>query len=164
MPTAKKAESEESQPETPAADQTPVAGEVVKHIEWGKVDSLTDARLILESHYGQILDIATEFGDGAEFMDDKSKLIGIPFVILDWRFIVDKKTQNEYASVLVMNTEGSKARFNDGSTGVYAQLKTLTERYGVTGGVQCRHGLRKSDYTTEVNGKATSATTYYLAG
>lgn len=160
MPTAKKQESEETQ----TAEEARATGEVVQHIDWGKVDNLADARLRLESHYGQIFDAGKVFGDGAEFIDDKTRMIGVPFIVLEWRFIVDKKTDNEYVSVLVMNSDGNKARFNDGSTGVYAQLKKLTEEYGVHGGVQCRQGLRRSEYTVMVDGKNTYATTFYLAG
>lgn len=164
MPAAKKQETEEIPSETAAEESVPVNGEVVRRIDWGKVDNIGDARALLESHNGAVLDASKVLGDGAELIEDKDRLINIPFLVLDWRFIVDQKTTNEYASVLVMNGEGAKARFNDGSTGVYAQLKKVTEEYGINGGLQCKRGLRKSEYTVEADGKPTRAVTYYLAG
>ena len=90
-------------------------------------------------------------------------MIGVPFIVLDFRFIVDEKTKREYVTVLVMNGQGGKARFNDGSTGIYAQLKKIHEQYGVQP-IACKFGLRKSDYEVQNDdGTITPATTYYLA-
>lgn len=131
-------------------------------IKWGAVDNLNDARALLESHYGAVLSSSNVFGDGAEFIKDKDKLVDTPFLVCDFRFITDPDTEREYVSVLVMNANGEKARFNDGSTGVYAQLKSVHEQYGVIG-ITCKNGLRKSGYTKEINGKMEKATTYYLS-
>ena len=143
------------EPENSAEVATP-------HIEWGKVDTLDDARRILESTYGAILDSSRIFGDGSEFIKDKERLVNVPFLVLEWKFITDEKTGNEYVNVLIMNGQGNKARFNDGSTGVYAQLKQVTQEYGVIG-LQVKNGLRKSEYDKEVDGKMQKAVTYYLS-
>ena len=136
--------------------------EIERKIDWGKVDNLADARLLLEQNYGAVLSSQNVFGDGAEFIKEKDKLVGVPFLVLDWRENTDPATGNKYVNVLIMNATGSKARFNDGSTGVYAQLKKVHEEYGVIG-IECRFGLRKSEYTIEVDGKPQKASTYYLA-
>lgn len=154
-----------------AEESAPIEGEstgetskdvAVSGIEWGKVDNLADARALLESHYGAVLSSSNLFGDGAEFIKDKNVMVGVAFIILDFRFVVDPDTEREYVSVLVMNGEGKKARFNDGSTGVYAQLKKVHEEYGVIG-ITCKNGLRKSDYAVEIDGKKEKAVTYYLS-
>lgn len=145
-----------------SAENEAPAGEIVPAIEWGKIGNLADARAALEKVHGAILDSSSVFGDGAEFIKDKERMVGVPFLVLDWRFNVDPDTEREYVNVLVMNAEGAKARFNDGSTGVYAQLKKVTEEYGVIG-IQVKQGLRKSEYTVEIDGKKEKAVTYYLS-
>jgi hypothetical protein len=135
-----------------------------KGIDWGKIGSLDEARAALLEQYGAVFDSSALFGDGAEFIKDKNELINVPFLILDWRFVTDPDTKNEYVSVLIMHAAtGAKGRFNDGSTGIYSQLKQVTAEYGVNGGIAVKHGLRKSTYTKEVDGKPQSATTFYLS-
>lgn len=167
MVTRASKNAEESTPEeTPAPEAGSTqekTGEVATQgIAWGQVDNLADARRLLESHYGAVLSTANLFGDGAEFIKDKNLLVGTPMMILDFRFVMDPETEREYVSVLVMNGNGEKARFNDGSTGVYAQLKKVHEEYGVIG-ITCKNGLRKSDYAIDINGKKEKAVTYYLS-
>jgi len=101
-------------------------------------------------------------GDGAEFITDKNKLVEVPFLVLDWKFITDEETQREYVNVLIMGVNGDKARFNDGSTGIYAQLKQVSENVGKVG-IEVKQGLRRSDYIKVINGKNEKATTYYLS-
>lgn len=150
MVTKAKTEAENSEPSTEVAKA---------NIHWGEIDNLNDARLALANAGIPVLSSGVLFGDGSEFIKDKDKLVGIPFLVLDWRFIVDEKTKREYVNVLVMNGQGSKARFNDGSTGVYAQLKEVHEQTGVVA-IECKMGLRKSEYTTP---EGEPATTFYLS-
>lgn len=124
-------------------------------IDWSGIKSLGDARAAL----GNVINVSELLGDGSTFFDDKSVFVGVPFLVLDWRFITDEKSGREYVNVLVMNKDGDKARFNDGSTGVYAQLREITDRVGKVG-LEVRGGLRRSDYVKEGVGEAT---TYYLA-
>lgn len=162
MVTRAAKESKESAPIEGEATETPSSEVSTSGILWGKVDNLADARNLLESHYGAVLSSGNLFGDGAEFIKDKNVMVGIPFMILDFRFITDPDTEREYVSVLVMNGAGEKARFNDGSTGIYAQLKQVHAEYGVIG-ITCKNGLRKSDYAVEIDGKKEKAVTYYLS-
>lgn len=149
---------------TRKSEETPAPSDEIAPtvIEWGKITTPADARAALENAYGAVLESSALFGDGAEFIKDKDKLIGIPFMILEWHFVIDKETNREYVNVLVMNQVGEKARFNDGSTGVRDQLKKVHEEYGIIG-IFCKFGLRKSSYMKEVNGKPEKATTYYLS-
>jgi hypothetical protein len=131
----------------------------VQQINWTNIDNLADARAAL----GVVVNISELLGDGSTFFDDKSVFVGKPFLILEWHFIEDQKTEREYVNVLIMGANGDKARFNDGSTGIYKQLKQITEEAGVIG-LEVKGGLRKSDYTFEKeDGTKGSATTYYLS-
>jgi hypothetical protein len=125
-------------------------------INWADINDLAAARAAL----GTVVSSSDALGDGSEFIKDKNTLKGVPFLVLDWRFVTDEETQREYVNVLIMGANGNKARFNDGSTGVYAQLKGLTEQYGGTVGLEVKSGLRRSDYK---NPDGTPATTYYLS-
>lgn len=130
-------------------------GAVEAAINWADITDLNAARAVL----GNVINASDILGDGAEFIEDKNVLVKVPFLILDWKFITDEKSGREYVNVLIMGVDGTKGRFNDGSTGVYAQLKQVSEQVGKVG-IECKHGLRRSDYTKEGVGEAT---TYYLA-
>jgi len=135
------------------ASETAVSG-----IDWAKIDNLADARAAMKL----VVKSSDVLGDGAEFITDKNKLVEVPFLILDWKFIVDEETQREYVNVLIMGASGDKARFNDGSTGIYAQLKQVSDNVGKVG-IEVKQGLRRSDYVKVINGKNEKATTYYLS-
>jgi hypothetical protein len=114
-------------------------------IDWGKIDNLNDARAEL----GVVVNISELLGDGATFLDKKDVLVGVPFLVLDWHFIVDGSSGKEYVNVLVMGANGNKARFNDGTkNGVCAQLTQVQEECGKVG-LEVKGGLRKSTYSTE---------------
>ena len=123
-------------------------------IDWGKIDNLADARAAL----GVVVNVSELLGDGSEFITDKNVLVKSPFLILDWRFIVDEESKREYVNVLIMGANGAKARFNDGGEGVYKQLKQIQAECGKVG-LEVKGGLRRSDYTNE-HGKGT---TFYLS-
>lgn len=135
------------------------AGAVAQAIDWSKVNDLATARELL----GTVVDASDVVGDGADFIKDKNLLVGVPFLVLEWKFVVDEKTNREYVNVHIMGGDGRRARFNDGSTGVYAQLKKVSDEMGVMG-IQVKGGLRRSDYVKDMkDGSRTDATTYYLA-
>jgi len=127
-------------------------------IDWAKIDNIADARAAMKL----VVKSSDVIGDGAEFITDKNKLVEVPFLVLDWKFITDEETQREYVNVLIMGVNGDKARFNDGSTGIYAQLKQVSENVGKVG-IEVKQGLRRSDYIKVINGKNEKATTYYLS-
>lgn len=129
-----------------------------KAIDWQSVTSWAEAAKLL----GPVTESADVFGDGATFLKDKAKLVGVPFLILEWHYITDTETNREYVNLHIMNEQGQRARFNDGSTGIYAQMKNA-EGNGATAPILVRNGLRRSDYVTEVDGKKQSATTFYLS-
>lgn len=122
--------------------------------------SLLDAtEAIGTDQYGPILDT-----------ENKGVLVGKPCLFVRWQF--NQGDMGEFVSVdvLTRNDDGSEQRYilNDGSTGIYAELKTLTEKKGVNAGLFARHGLRVSTYDKElVKGDGSIVTlkdckTYYI--
>lgn len=141
------------------------------------------------------VNVMDDAGDGiynTELIKDKDFLRDLPFLITRWRFnesddYKDEEGNNgvfvsvEIAYQLNPNSPVQTGVFNDGSTGICAQLQKITEnRQRIIAekgegndpyaGRFVRHGLRRSDYqrdTGKVNPKTQqpiteAATTYYL--
>lgn len=97
----------------------------------------------VESRGGTVANIADELGDGFSKVEDKDLLVGIPFMILDFRFN-ESEYGDQYVTVSCMTKANEKLIFNDGSSGVRDQLFNLKDRPNRTFLVP--HGLRKSQY------------------
>lgn len=86
---------------------------------------------------------------------DKDKLIGVPFMIADVRFWHSDKYDREAVSVMLLTktTIEDKDHFviNDGSTGIYEQVKQMVQSSGRKAGIMCPNGLRVSEYDTVVH-------------
>ena len=124
--------------------------------DWRQINSWQDA-LNLPSG---VMSSTHALGDGSVLITkDQLENVG-EFIVLDWHEVIDKETLNEYLNVLVINTQGEKARFNDGSTGIAKQLRTYEAEYGKIP-LHCK-GVHRSDYVTEIDGRKQSGTTYYL--
>lgn len=106
--------------------------------------------------------------DDYEKLDDKEALIGKPFVIMRWWFTPSELGERgEFAVLKIITKEPlydphgtARTKFTvvDGSTGIYSQLREITDRTNSSGGLVCRNGLRASRY--EYQGMP--ATTFYL--
>lgn len=118
----------------------------------------------------------SDYGDGFEAVQDKSDLVGVPLILIEWRFGTSDKYYNdkgelaEYVIVRAMTASGHKIFFSDGGTGIYAQLRRVTDSRVAAGNVersQCglgvRAGLVRSEYTTVIDGKKTPGETFYLS-
>lgn len=102
------------------------------------------------------------FGSGFTLLKEKDQLVSKPFIIVEWRFSLGD--HGEFVSALVMTNSGDKFVINDGSTGIYAQLRSITDETGKTHAHVVRNGLVRSDYEyVDNNGEKHPATTYYLA-
>jgi hypothetical protein len=91
---------------------------------------------------------------------DKARLAGVPMLILNYQF--NEGDNGEFVSVEVLtNTE--RLIVNDGSTGIYRQLKELAES-GELRAIYCKHGLRESKYEYEdpKTGEKKPASTFYI--
>jgi hypothetical protein len=99
-----------------------------------------------------------------ELVGNKDELIGKRFIIARTRFNEGK--MGDFVSVMaftVPNTTDEapkKIVFNDGSTGVYKQLKDYVATHDQDTAINCPKGLRVSRYTTD---DGIEAATYYIA-
>lgn len=114
-------------------------------------------------------DSMADYGTGFEVVD-KEKLIGIPFIILQWAFHQSDLNDDGFVAAHVVTADGRKCIITDGSTGVCAQLRTVTEKrekagkQNTHGALHVPGGLVRSDYKfTDADGKERPATTYYLS-
>lgn len=143
--------------------------------------SITDyasAALLLDT-LGIPAEDAADYGTGFSVID-KSKLLGVPLLILQWRFN-EGDYDGDFVSVEAVTKHGDKVVFNDGSSGIRAQLQTVTVQRIAKGhpapqaGLRVVGGLTKTDYffnadTKESRNKVPAgekgwapASTYYLA-
>ena len=111
----------------------------------------------LANEKGGITD-GKDLGIGLEVVE-KEQLVGVEMILLEWRF--NTGDFGPFVSVTAMTKDNRKLVFNDGSTGIYAQLTEITDEAGKHGNIYLRKGLRKSNYDNpQGEGKST---TYYLA-
>lgn len=99
---------------------------------------------------GGIVQIGDVAGDGFAIVD-KSILLNIPFVLIDWKEIIDPDSGRPYATVRCVTSDGRKYRFSggvnkDNTSGILAQLEQIRERTGRTMGIGVPHGLVESSY------------------
>ena len=124
------------------------------------------------------LESMSEYGTGFALLENKSVLVGAPFVVLQWRF--NEGDFGAFVSAEIVTEGNDKLVLNDGSTGIFQQLREVTDARNAKGSVTPQAGLfvpgglRKTDYfynvtTGETANRPTSetgwakASTYYLS-
>jgi hypothetical protein len=124
---------------------------------------------------GLVVNEMAEFGTGFTVLDDKSKLVGVPFIIAEWRFNIGKYINDDgekgtFVSAAVVTKDGKKYVINDGGTGIAAQLRDVTERRRgqkhatPQNALYVHGGLTVSNYEWEdEKGHMQPGTTYYLS-
>ena len=130
--------------------------------------SFNDAISLAESVYGAVALSSEVLGDGFTLVE-KDKLLGVPFVLIDYTVHTSSTNFDEngeglkFVTVRCVTQEDKRVAFNDGSTGVARQLRDLAARE-IYGGIYVQGGLRSSEYeVTDDKGRKSSATTYYLS-
>lgn len=96
-----------------------------------------------------------EISDGFVLLDEgeKKRFVNVPLMIIDWRFF--DGDFGEAVTFRFMTSEGGKFRGNDGSTGIYQQLKDLTKTREAEGhkaptqACAVRKGFQESEYTID---------------
>lgn len=147
----------------------PSTGEITKRPfsdeELRNLDSLDSIKALLGEQVGN----ATDLGSGFVVLDKESKrrICGVPLLFLFWQFSdgIGEKGEKVTAHVVQLSPDGvvsGKFIINDGSTGIYEQLKEYTSRTNASKGLFVPKGLRASDYITTINGRDEAATTYYI--
>jgi hypothetical protein len=116
--------------------------------EMRAVQSIDDAARMVAAEFGTdaIATIAEEMGSGSEILEDKSKLIGTKFFLMEWRF--NMGDNGPFVSAAAITDKGDKYIINDGSAGMFSQLNQYTVRTGKTFGLLVPKGLRVSTFTT----------------
>lgn len=158
------------------SDVEPVQAEMFGDIDAiaSSFESFEDALAYFNANEG-IVNIGDVAGDGYILTRDKEQLVNVPFVIVDWRPVVDEATARTYATIRLITSDGRKYRINDGSTGICQQLNEIMDRHGVSKGIAVAKGLFKSEYLVsndehnhgqvvakDYAGKKSTAATYYL--
>jgi hypothetical protein len=129
------------------------------------IDSFDAALSLVQQQLGGIVSAET-LGDGfAVLSKNKDVLCGVPVLFMSWDF--NAGDFGEFVSVrAIARREGgalTKVILNDGSTGIYKQLRDFTKQTGKLGGLVARQGLRRSDYDyDDGSGQLKPASTYYI--
>lgn len=133
------------------------------------IDSFDAAVALVQAEFGGELVSAEEtLGNGFTILNGEAKniLVGVPCVFMGWNFNAGDKGEFVSAQIVARMPGGGmlKAIVNDGSTGIFKQLKAFTGRTGKLGGLSARGGLTRSDYKymDETTGEERPATTYYI--
>jgi hypothetical protein len=118
----------------------------------------------------EIYDASEVLGDGIE-VADKNDLINVPFLLTGYTVHTSEDFGNNgngtYVVVTGITTDGTKFVFTDGSqeVGIQPTLLDWTERTGRMGGVMCRRGLSRSEYTSkekDKDGNAIKGVTFHI--
>lgn len=146
--------------DVPAEEPTTVARYNRNQLK--ELSSFDDALRLAQEVYGDIVQASAELGDGFEIVgkDEKSQFIKVPMILLSWGF--GKGDHGEFVSIRAVTKDGRRVVINDGSTGIYAQLREYTDLNNRDGGMFVARGFRKSDYEYDDNGTPKPATTFYL--
>lgn len=135
--------------------------------ELQSIESFDDAFATMNEKFGPV-DDGSQYGTGF-IVVEKSELIRKEMILLSWRF--NEGDRGEFVSVMAVTRDNQKVVFNDGSTGILAQLREITLQRGnayahgveIIGNLHVRRGLRESRYSfTDDKGKSMEASTFYL--
>ena len=106
-------------------------------------------------------------GSGAELIKDKGRLVGIPFIILQWAFHESSDFEdNIFVSCEILTKHRERFVINDGTKGgIRDQLLNVSNTTGAFNYFVCPHGLTVSEYEVEDSetGKTKKAKSYYLS-
>lgn len=127
--------------------------------DYASIESFQDALALVGDKLGGVVIDSADLGDGFAVVEEKDTLLGVPFIVLAVN--IGNGDHGEFVSCRIVTEDGRKLVVNDGSTGIYAQIKMLWEKRPETKGkpIICRNGLRKSEYDHPEHGHAK---TYYL--
>src|SRR5258705_6186656 len=92
--------------------------------------SFDEALLLAQEIYGDVVQASAELGDGFEIIpkDDKIQFVKVPMILLSWGF--GQGDHGEFVSIRAVTKDGRRVVINDGSTGIYAQLREYTDTNG----------------------------------
>lgn len=129
-----------------------------------------DSLATLAKSEGVVIGDTSDYGTGFTVLEtkDKATLVGTEFAIVQVDFNDSEVGDSgEFVTLHIVTRDGRKLILNDGSTGIYAQVKSMVKRMpaGTTRVlIKCPKGLTRSDYKyVNDKGEEKPATTYYLS-
>jgi hypothetical protein len=136
------------------------------------ISTFEDALALVAETYGDVLAADEVIGNGFRMLANKEKLVGTPFVAIQWKFF-DGDYGSKYTNLLVVTDRGDRYLVNDGGAGITRDLMEYSTRTSRMGGVVFRNGLSSStyDFCSECGStvceapdehRMTPATTFYL--
>lgn len=130
--------------------------------ELRSLQTYNDLRALVNEKKIPVVNASDVLSDGFELTKDKAGLVGIEFVIVDWRFTASSEYEDgEFVTVRLITAQNAKLIINDGSKGgIRDQLKSVAPE----GVLFVKNGLRVSEYEyTDEKGKKNKARSYYLS-
>lgn len=131
------------------------------------IQNLDDLGKLFEAAGVDVSFAHEQLGDGFAILgkDDKMSLIGKPMALIEWRF--NRGDQGDFVSIRAVDMSVQPFRkviLNDGSTGIYRQLRDFTDQTRIQAGLMVKNGLRVSEYTyyDDKQGIEKPAKTFYL--
>ena len=122
---------------------------------------------------GVVPESVSEYGHGFVLTDKAELVTRGKLLLIQWRFSTGD--HGDMVTVFAMTEHGDKVMFVDGSTGVFRQLQTITDKrsesrpdtatMGLVASLNPRTYQRKDDADrpmTDDKGRPLMATTYYL--
>lgn len=144
-----------------------------------EIDGYASAAAMLNAA-GVVAESVSDYGTGFSVVKENSTLIGVPFLIIGWKFNEGKFGPRGFVSAEIVTKHNEKLIINDGSTGILAQLSVVTDQRIARGhahpyaGLIVANGLTASEYFyNSISGEISRAPqsgpdwvpaqTYYLA-
>lgn len=170
-PTDETSETEQEWKPTRAEAAEVVVSQRLSTEQLAGISSFDEAIKLAAQTHGGMLD-STELGDGFSILEDKQKLVGVPFVIVEWEHGKNVTMGEKFVILRIVTQANQKLIITDGSTGIMRQLEVMPGNR--RGGIFCREGLRASVYGLDVNGEPVTigsaeqdgnkqGTTFYIA-
>lgn len=130
------------------------------------IRTFADAVQISGSLHGTVEQASDALGNGFEVLDGNGKagLVGVNLLLIEWKFSEGDNGEFVSAMAIIPQADGGirKVVINDGSSGIYRQLRDYSDKTNRYGGLMVRKGLRRSDYEVLVMGAMKKSTTFYL--
>lgn len=156
------------------AETTPTVPMIADNTDAMRAIDSFEAAMQTLADAGVALVKSSDYGDGFVLCKDKSRVVGVPFVIMGCRY-ADGDYARQFVILHIVTKSGEKLILTDGSTGVRDQTKewAASTKRGTVVGTVVEDGLQKSEYTycekhenaanvCKCGGPMTPATTFYL--
>lgn len=137
----------------------------VEALDWSTIVTAEQAYKAFEA-LGIKITRAEDYGDGFKLIEDKSRLVGVPFICVNARTTAGD--HGDFSILHVITEHNDKLIVTDGSTGIHKQV--LTHGRAAFIGLFCPSGLTVSEYEYESVDEKTGevkmkpAKTYYVDG